>query len=309
MKNPCDNEPSTQRAINQPSSVKGTHTVTSIYKLPKYEQHPVAIALMPGGMDDAEFDAFCADVEQRGIIYPITIHEGKVLDGWHRYRAAQRTGCAVREIEYNGTDPAGYIAACNVLRRKLSSLQRALVGARLHRNHGITQREACKKLAISNEVITLVLKAIDSRNTKLIKRIETEGDFTRGMLKEELEDSGVLRAKPVVAAPPAGPSSVFDVSKLPKISMAAAVTGLDTDGSDSDDEEEDYGMPEVGKKPAHPARKPKTSAAQVLSDQFKALMADEKITFLQMIWREAAPIMEKHHIAQSVGRASSKKAA
>lgn len=256
-----------------------------IYKLPEYAQHPTAIALMPGGMDEPEFEAFCADIQERGIIYPITLFEGMVLDGWHRYRAAKKTGCAIKEIQYTGKDPAGYIAACNVLRRKLSSLQRALVGARLHRDHGITQREACKKLGISNEVITLVLKSIDSRNTKLIKRIETESDFTRGMLKEELEDAGLLRAKPEPEAAPRGPSSVFDVGARSVLSAAGASMGLDTIGSD--EEEEDFDMPEKGKRPSHPERKPKASAAQVLAEQFSALMADEKETFLRMIWSEA----------------------
>lgn len=266
--------------------------MSGIYKLPEYEQHPVAAALMPGGMDDTEFDAFCTDVESRGILFPATLHEGKVLDGWHRYRAAKRTGSELKFIEYKGKDPAGYIASCNVLRRKLSSLQRALVGARLHRDHGITQREACKKLGISNEVITLVLKTIDSRNSKLIKRIEAEADFTRGMLKEELEDAGLLRTKP---------KDEMDVSKLMNsvFDMGRTLGATsDTNGTEDDDTIDILGesTPDtgVGLKAADRAvRKPKDSAAQVLANQFKALMADEKTTFLKMIYSECQPLMRE----------------
>lgn len=238
--------------------------MTTVYKLPVYEQHPVAIALMPGGMDDAEFEAFCADVQERGIIYPITIYQGKVLDGWHRYRAAKKTGCSVTETLYGGKDPAGYVAACNVLRRKLSSLQRALVGARLHRDYGITQREACRRLGVSNEVINLILKAIDGKNTKLIKRIETDSDFTRSDLREELENTGLLRAK-VSAAPvmPPAPASVF----TSHLSAAAADVGL------------------IDIKP----KRMKVSAAQLLCDDFKALMDDEKFEFMRLVW----PIAKK----------------
>ena len=205
--------------------------MSSLYKLPEYEQHPIALALMPGGMDDNEFDAFCADIEERGIIMPVTLYEGKVLDGWHRYRAAKRTGSAPKFMKYEGADPAGYIASVNVHRRKLSSLQRALVGARLHRDHGLTQREACKKLGISNEVITLVLKTMDSGNTPLIKKIESDSDFTRGALKEELEDAGLLRAKPRTQVDPSTlTNSVFNMGE--RMQIAA-----DTDGSEDDDEE------------------------------------------------------------------------
>lgn len=264
---------------------------SGIYKLPEYAQHPVALALMPGGMDDTEFDAFCADVEERGILFPATIYEGQVLDGWHRYRAAKRTGSELKFIEYKGKDPAGYIASCNVLRRKLSSLQRALVGARLHRDHGITQREACKKLGISNEVITLLLKTIDSRNTKLIKRIEAEADFTRGMLKEELEDAGLLRAKPKTDVDVSTlTNSVFDMGRTGGVAR-------DTDGTE--DEEDDDGVDDllsVGKglkTDQRAARKPKETVAQTMQQQYEALMHDEKISFLQMIWPTACKLLNE----------------
>lgn len=260
-------------------------------KLPEYKQHPVALALMPGGMDDTEFDAFCEDVAQRGIIYPITLHDGMVLDGWHRYRAAKRVGCGVREIHYEGNDPAGYIAACNVLRRKLSSLQRALVGARLHRDHGITQREACKKLGISNEVLTLVLKAIDSRNSKIIKRIESESDFSRSMLKDELEDSGLLRTKRVAVDVPLGANSVFDLAAKSFISeTASTVVEPEEDIEEHEDEVNVYAK---GKRPEHVERKPKPTAPQLLAYQFKALMAGEKAAFIELIWAEAKSLAPK----------------
>jgi hypothetical protein len=255
----------------------------------EYKQHPIALALMPGGMDDQEFAAFCEDIEERGIIMPVTLYEGMVLDGWHRYRAAHKTGTPFKTIEYTGKDPAGYIAAVNVLRRKLSSLQRALVGARLHLDHELTQRDVCKKLGISNEVVTLVLKTISSKNTALIKRIESDSDFTRGMLKEELADAGLLRAnKPAPA--PTGPNSVFAAG------AGAALSGIpDTDGSgDGTDEDEPPEDLLVGKGKAasdRAAKKPKATAAQLLSEGFKALMADEKVSFLQLIWPEAKTLL------------------
>ena len=266
---------------------------SGIYKLPEYKQHPVALALMPGGMDDEEFNAFCADVEERGILFPASLYEGMVLDGWHRYRAAKRTGSELKFIEYKGKDPAGYIASCNVLRRKLSSLQRALVGARLHRDHGITQREACKKLGISNEVITLVLKTLDSKNTKLIKRIEAEADFTRGMLKEELEDAGLLRAKPKTDVDVSTlANSVFDMGRTGGVAR-------DTDGTEDEDDEDDDGVDDllsVGKglkADQRAARKPKETVAQTMQQQYEALMHDEKISFLQMIWPTACRLLNE----------------
>lgn len=267
--------------------------MSSLYKLPEYEQHPIALALMPGGMDDNEFDAFCADIEERGIIMPVTLYEGKVLDGWHRYRAAKRTGSAPKFMKYEGADPAGYIASVNVHRRKLSSLQRALVGARLHRDHGLTQREACKKLGISNEVITLVLKTMDSGNTPLIKKIESDSDFTRGALKEELEDAGLLRAKPRTQVDPSTlTNSVFNMGE--RMQSAA-----DTDGSEDDDEEDDVDDilgSDTGKglkASQREAKRPSKTAAQSMQEQYEALMHDEKVSFLKMIWPTAKGLLDE----------------
>lgn len=246
-------------------------------KLPEYKQHPIAIALMPGGMDDKEFEAFEADCVDKGIHMPITLYEGMVLDGWHRYRVSRKNEMHVEERKYDGKDPAGYIASVNVHRRKLSSLQRALVGARLHRNHGMTQRDACKKLAISNEVITLVLKAMDSKVATIIKRIETDSDYSRNLLKEELADAGLLRDKPKepVRPPTGGPASVFNPAH---ISNAAASVVSD-----------DYELLETGvgkglEKGKKDARKPKVNAANELKDQFVELMEDEKMSFLRMVY-------------------------
>lgn len=276
--------------------------MTGIYKLPDYKQHPIAIALMPGGMDEKEFEAFSEDCQERGIIMPATVYEGMVLDGWHRYRVAQKTGTELKFIEYKGKDPAGYIASVNVHRRKLSSLQRALVGARLHRDHGLTQREACKKLAISNEVITLVLKTMDSGNTPLIQKIERDADFTRGMLKEELEDAGLLRAKPKAEVDPKTlTNSVFDLGRTSQTT--------DTDGSEDDDEVDDILGGDTGKglkASQRERKKPQKTAAQELQEHYEALMHDEKLSFLQMIWPTAKGLLVEAGLQDAPAKSASK---
>lgn len=260
--------------------------------IPEYEQHPLAISLMPGGMSAEEFDAFCEDIQERGILFPVTIFEGKVLDGWHRYRAAHRTGTQFKIVKYEGKDPAGYIAACNVLRRKLSSLQRALVGARMHLEHAVTQSNVCRRLGISNTALAMVLKAIDSRNAMIIKRIENDSDYTRGMLREELEEAGLVHANYGRSAATT-PNSVFDMGRT--VSMTGPDNPEDPDG---DEDADSIGagaapLPTTGKKPQHPERRVKDTPAQRLKELFAELMYDEKATFTQMIWADLRPIAEE----------------
>lgn len=249
--------------------------------LPELTQHPLAIHLMPGGMDDNEFQAFCDDVKERGILFPASLYEGKVIDGWHRYRAAQVTGRELKFIEYTGNDPAGYIAAVNVHRRKLSSLQRALVGARLHLEHGMTQRIACKKLGISNEVLSMVLKAVTTRNAVLVRRIETDTEFTRGLLREELADMGMARSKHTPEVPPA-PNSVFALGA----SMAAEPAPSDEDliGTVPTTPDLTVGKGLAASKAA--AKKPVTVEAPphvAVLNAFRALTDAEKGAFLMAV--------------------------
>jgi hypothetical protein len=245
-------------------------------------------------MTTEEFDAFCEDVQQRGIIYPISLYEGKVLDGWHRYRAAIRTGTQVKTVTYEGKDPAGYIASCNIHRRKLSSLQRALFAARVHLRNGIPQSVICKRYSISNTVLSMVLKAIDSRNAAILKRIETDSDYTRGMLREELEERGLVHANYGRSAAPKEEDDVFvpAESTPPEKTMPAKGTpnSIFQAAAQVDNDLTGGPMPEKGKKNGHPERRAKDTPAQALQERWKALMADEKATFLTMIWAEASVI-------------------
>jgi hypothetical protein len=266
----------------------------------EYEQHPIALKLFPGGMSEEEFTAFCEDVEERGILMPVTIYEGKVLDGWHRYRAHLRTGKPFQEIEYKGKDPAGYVAACNAMRRKLSSLQKALCGARLHLDHAISQRDICRRFSISNTVLTMVLKAIDNRCSKIIKRIENDSDYTRGMLREELEELYIVHSNyGKSAAPTEGsddededPPVDFRENKRTEVDpKGIANSAFDMGRLVTDRVGEDVELPDTGTRPSHPERRAKSSEAQNMKKRFLALDDEARKTFLQMIWQEAKPIL------------------
>lgn len=134
-----------------------------------------------------------------------------------------------------------------------------------------------------------MLKAINSKNTMLIKRIESSADFTRGMLKEELEDAGLLRrnGKSGIDVPTGALDDITNVFN-PKRSQPEPEDDEDEDDLIGDDNP----VPEIGKRNTHPERRAKKTLAQTMSEQFKALMEDEKESFLQMIFPEAKPVLE-----------------
>jgi N6-adenosine-specific RNA methylase IME4 len=82
-------------------------------------------------MEGDAFDAFAADIKQRGLLHPIVVHDDKILDGRNRYRACLKADVAIRVETFAGDDPLGFVIASNLHRRHLNESQRAMIAAKL----------------------------------------------------------------------------------------------------------------------------------------------------------------------------------
>ncbi len=51
---------------------------------------------------------------------PVVVHEGMVLDGWHRYQKARELGIEPIFMDYPGGDPAGFVISRHKARRHIS---------------------------------------------------------------------------------------------------------------------------------------------------------------------------------------------
>lgn len=94
-----------------------------------YEFHPLA-EIFPL-IDGKEFEDLVADIAQHGLIEPIILYDGKIIDGRNRYLACQDNGVEPIFKTYAGSDPAGYVISLNLKRRHMNESQRAMVAARL----------------------------------------------------------------------------------------------------------------------------------------------------------------------------------
>jgi hypothetical protein len=99
----------------------------------KLEIHPLANKLPP--VTEEEFNRLVADIKDNGLRVPITIYEGKILDGRHRYKAAEKAHRPLTEKDFTefkptSTDsPIKFVISQNVNRRHLNESQRALIAA------------------------------------------------------------------------------------------------------------------------------------------------------------------------------------
>jgi N6-adenosine-specific RNA methylase IME4 len=88
-----------------------------------YTPHPIAdIFPMISGK---EFVDLKADIKANGCHEPVVLYEGRILDGRNRFKACQEVGVEPKFIEYQGSDPIGFVISLNLHRRHLSSDQRA----------------------------------------------------------------------------------------------------------------------------------------------------------------------------------------
>jgi ParB-like chromosome segregation protein Spo0J len=106
--------------------------MTEVVKMPTaetlddYKIHELA-ALMPP-MGEHEYKGLVDSIQRQGLLVPITIYEGKILDGCHRYRAA-------KEVKYKfsakdfvqlalGIDPEQFVLSTNGPRMNLTRDQK-----------------------------------------------------------------------------------------------------------------------------------------------------------------------------------------
>jgi hypothetical protein len=78
-------------------------------------------------MKDSELRDLADDIREHGLLEPIVMFEGKVLDGRNRQQACELAGVEATYVEWepNGQAPTEYVLSKNLLRRHLTDVQRA----------------------------------------------------------------------------------------------------------------------------------------------------------------------------------------
>jgi hypothetical protein len=114
--NPEHDDPNRPRLVNPPGPILA---------------HPAA-ELLPL-MDGPAFDALVADIALNGLMSPLVLCDGLLLDGRNRCGACERLGLEPRFVEWDGTggSPEAFIVTVNLRRRHLTHAQLACVGAEL----------------------------------------------------------------------------------------------------------------------------------------------------------------------------------
>jgi hypothetical protein len=103
-----------------------------------YEYHEAA-NIFP--MEAETLGELAEDIKQHGLLNPIELYKGKILDGRRRYQACQMAGVAPHFCEPDINDPIAYVASLNLHRRHLTPNQRAMIGDDIREIYAKAARE------------------------------------------------------------------------------------------------------------------------------------------------------------------------
>lgn len=148
----------------------------------QYEPHPYADIFPMPDYKSVGFKALVEDIKANGQQEPITLYQGKILDGRTRAQACLLLGIEVITREYLGSDPIGFVLSTNLHRRHLNEGQRAMVagkladldvGANQHSKEKGTSIDAASKLLnVGRASIDRARKVLASGDPSLIEAVE-----------------------------------------------------------------------------------------------------------------------------------------
>ena len=107
-----------------------------------------------------EFADLKKDISDNGVYEPGVMYESQILDGRNRFRACQEVGVQPEFVEYTGDDAVSYVVSLNLLRRHLTSDQRAASAVESLPQY---EKEAKKRQLRTEENRGLVNQKIDEQ--------------------------------------------------------------------------------------------------------------------------------------------------
>jgi hypothetical protein len=123
------------------------------------EPHPIALkfpALSPAKLTELRHD-----IAKNGQLLPISLYEGMVLEGWHRYLCCVIENREPITQEYVGADPLGFAISMNLHRRHLTTgEQKAVAKFKIEQAPERPDREIARELGMSGNTVAAIREEI-----------------------------------------------------------------------------------------------------------------------------------------------------
>ncbi len=181
------------------------------------EFHPLADAFPM--MEGEEFDNLVRSIREAGLINPIVLFEGKILDGRNRYKACTLAGVEPDFVNFEEQDTnhcVDLVSALNVHRRHLSDSQRAMIGARLMQFKKASRHEASQIMNVSERSISkaaVVIGGAPSNVVDLVQRGKVSVHQAEQVAKGRLPVTDLLAEAPRHGGRPRGNAKLHSLKR------------------------------------------------------------------------------------------------
>jgi hypothetical protein len=133
-------------------------------------------------MEGEEFNELVADIQRRGLRYPIITHKGTIIDGRNRALACAKAGVTPRYQEFDGSDEdvVRFIISSNVHRRHLTAEQRREKLVKLLKLHPEqSDRVLAAETGFSHTTVQKARKKATGNRLPVGKRVGKDGKARR----------------------------------------------------------------------------------------------------------------------------------
>lgn len=142
------------------------------------KQHPLSAAFP--AMPADEFESLKDSITNIGVQNPITLFDGMVIDGWHRYNAALEVGVECPSTELIDVDPQAFVIAQNKARRHIQQGQIALAVAAVYQwrpGAGRPQKNSAPGAGLSKTTAEMAAVAgVGTRTMEQAKTVEAKAE-------------------------------------------------------------------------------------------------------------------------------------
>jgi N6-adenosine-specific RNA methylase IME4 len=187
-------------------------------------------------MNGEQFNALIEDIKTNGLLSPIVLFEGQILDGRHRYKACVNLGIEPDVEEFEGDDPLAFVISHNLSRRHLDESQRAMIAGKISNMKGgenrhtlaapigaskVSKAEAAKKLNVGAKSVERARKVLDKGTPELVQAVE-DGKVAVSVAAKIAEMPEETQAK--IVADPKPEQAIKKVAREEKEQALAAKT-------------------------------------------------------------------------------------
>jgi len=93
----------------------------------EYEFHEAA-NIFP--LDEEHLGELAEDIKREGLLCPVEVFDGKIIDGRRRWLACKKAGAKPEVVKVSPVDPVAYVISLNLKRRQLTKSQAGACAAR-----------------------------------------------------------------------------------------------------------------------------------------------------------------------------------